>query len=361
MTTGAPAGAQTAAWVSTLPVRPYGPYYVSAFVEGQAYVVQQADTGDDVRMFKSTDFGMTWSPVTTPTAGRIMADFLTADKGIALIENRLFRTTDGARTWSRLRVPWHLPATVEFLDAGSDGKSIVAGVQEWRELDGHLFRNERGSCHDPRRDRLTIFGSADGGETWRSHEVIDAPIQADAADFADARHGAIAVSDPIEWEHSGACFFRADVTIGQRVLVTTKKGNRFRTALECPQGDSCLAVDRSSRRHLVVGTTSGAIATSFDGGRTFEDTRLEGTAEIPGIYDDYRWVYDIAFADDEVGYAMTNGRGMWRTTDGGRTWTREPSPYDVPGEQRPGLGRLAVAGPDHAIAVGPSSVVTRVP
>ena len=234
----------------------------------------------------------------------------------------------------------------------------------WREADGDPWGDgERDTgCPDPRKERLEIFVTRDAGATWKRREVLPYVVFTGAADFADHRHGAISVSERVTYESTGSeCGYTADVQTGVRVLTTDDAGRTFENAYRCPRDDSCLAVDRSSSDHVVVGSTSGAIATSFDGGETFAEGRLEGVAEIPDTYDDYRWIYDIDFATDRVGYAMTNGRGLWRTKDGGRSWTREPSPLDAPGDQGPQFGRIAAADRVHAIAVGPTFVLTRLP
>jgi photosystem II stability/assembly factor-like uncharacterized protein len=49
---------------------------------------------------------------------------------------------------------------------------------------------------------------------------------------------------------------------------------------------------------------------------------------------------------------------MFRTTDGGLTWVREPSTTEVTGLA---LGHLAVADAEHAIAGGRIAVVSRQP
>lgn len=360
------ASAVESPWIASLPAKHLSRNFVSAFPNGTVYVLQQ-EWGEGLQLFRSSDFGVTWSvQPPLPEDGIAMAGFVSPKHGVLVLNNTLYRTTDGAGTWTRFQRPWKGSANIDFLEVTEQARTVVIGVREWREPDGDIWYDDGAAereCHDPRQDRLEVFISADLGRTWGHHVVrSEAPVFGSGADFFNERHGLVTVSaDVLYARMEGECAYAADVATGRRVLMTTDGGRTFKKIYQCPEDDSCLAVSNPSPRHAVIGTTDGDLSITFDGGRTFEAVRLDGLVEAPTVSDDYRWVYDIDFAGPKVGFASTNGRGLWRTVDGGRTWVREASPLDAPGWQFPGAGRISAADPTHAVVVAPPLIATRLP
>jgi hypothetical protein len=69
----------------------------------------------------------------------------------------------------------------------------------------------------------------------------------------------------------------------------------------------------------------------------------------------------IDFGTADVGYAGTNGLGIFRTEDGGRTWHLEESPFDDVYAGDTFRGSIAAAGPEKAVASGPGAFASRQP
>jgi hypothetical protein len=109
----------------------------------------------------------------------------------------------------------------------------------------------------------------------------------------------------------------------------------------------------------VLGSQGGKILLSTNQGRSFREVMHlrneidEETGTSTGFPID-----GLVFGTRRVGYAGTNGRGTWRTEDGGVTWAREPSAQSVAGLN---IGDVVAAGPDRALAGGAHTVARRVP
>lgn len=365
-TTFAHAGGIDAPWAGSLPTKPHVRKSVSAFPDGTAFFFQ-SNEGDGLQAFRSKDFGLTWSPLPPlPVRGLTRVAFLSPELGFATISggwDTLWKSTDGGESWKEIPAPWSGLGNVQQVQAAADGRTLVIAASPWRDSNGGPWGDGKGDeCHDPRLDRLKIFTSRDAGKSWNARTVYSsAPVFVARINFLDQRHGLISISEDIDYKSNGGCSYTDEVATGKRVLITHNGGRSFRQVYEPPSDNSVLALALPSPQHVVVGMLGGEIHTSFDGGRTFVEARLDGLAEVPGVRDHYRWIYDIDFASPKVGYALTNGRGLWRTTDGGMTWVREPSPLDIPGFQAPDAGRISAADDDHAVAVGPTLVISRLP
>jgi photosystem II stability/assembly factor-like uncharacterized protein len=118
-----------------------------------------------------------------------------------------------------------------------------------------------------------------------------------------------------------------------------------------------MAVSITSAKHFATVTSDSRVLVTFDGGKTFETTWLDGLAEAP-VREHIRWAQGISIGTAEVGYVSTNGRGIWRTVDGGHSWIREVSPHEIPGYA---FGTVAASGQDDAIAGGPNVLIKRLP
>ncbi len=176
-----------------------------------------------------------------------------------------FRSLDGGETWEDLGVPlgdrfWH---------AGeSEVWSILA------TLDGALYAG----TNDPYLFRLT-----DDGETWMELKGF--------RDLPSRGHW----ESPIDPHYA-----------------------RLR-ALEVVPGRP---------DHLIAGVEAGGIHVSRDGGRTWidrRDTIVDDVHQILPISEDV-WLATTGYLDHDLenlglGHAVGEG-GLWRTVDGGESWTR---------------------------------------
>jgi photosystem II stability/assembly factor-like uncharacterized protein len=299
----------------------------SMFSDGTAFV---SNSGDRALVFKSSNFGLTWKPMTvSPFDGFGTVRFGSPSIGYAASGSRVYRTLNGGATWTRLAGP----------PTGSDMLFVdVLGAE----------LSHAGAA----RYAAPVFVSDDRGGTWRR---TDLPLKgyADRFSMYDARHWALRAT---EFKNVG----NYSSSFRNSIMVTDDGGRTLREVLSCTQKAphfGCTSVGMASPSRIVAGWASGETSLSEDGGATFRSgQKLDPSMGLRSDRTGMFWVAGIAFASPTVGYAMTNGAGMWRTADGGRTWKLELAPQLVYGIAVP---ELAVGDASHAIAAGPSLVAAR--
>lgn len=312
--------------------------HLSLFADGTGF---SAHAGRGVHTLdRTTDGGRTWTEARTPAfeaTGVIRFGSQTA--GFALSNAKLYRSTDAGETWQDLPGP-AVPAgkvftTSAVLTVAAQGRTLAFPGR-------HVAAD--GTC-DPAVP-WQIFTSHDGGASWRGTPVEATGRVADLR-YLDAKHG-VALS--YDHDPGDRC---AGTSSTYRVSVTHDGGATFQDVFQCP--GPCPAVAIASPKRIFVGHNDGRISSTHDGGATWTTTQLGN--KMAALPETYTAVRGIGFADCNVGYAYANGRGMFRTVDGGRTWTRESSLRET---HTTGWGEVAAAG-EHALAGGPYVVERRVP
>jgi photosystem II stability/assembly factor-like uncharacterized protein len=115
----------------------------------------------------------------------------------------------------------------------------------------------------------------------------------------------------------------AGLTTGA-VYLSTDRGQTWTLAGSLPKGGSvnALVQDPENAARLFAATSSGAFL-SKDRGATWKDLQVGGTAGIPVLS------LSIDPWKPSVLIAGTRGRGMFRSTDGGASWSPVVSPTDA--------------------------------
>jgi photosystem II stability/assembly factor-like uncharacterized protein len=338
-------------WVPTLPVAPYGWTYSELFDSGVGYVSTGAG-----ELLKTTDAGMTWLPTVDPevTGNTLRMSFATPRLGyVAEQMGGITKTEDGAATWSQLPL---LPTPRGLVPQGGIIDGLEAAPRSDRVVVTGWAWPEPGQ--DPGRSDHFIWRSSNGGRDWRRMD-LSFPASAIEVEFLDDKDGLLLLHQfRVEEDTGNAEVWR---TYRSVVLRTRDGGRTFKKihVLEFASGDAVTAVASTHGDRVWLGTKNGRILKSTDGGRTFRQAaRLSTSAPgVPARLD------ALEFSTRDVGYAGTNGFGVWRTGDGGRTWTRELSPYEVQGDDDTTMswrGSIAATGVSRAIAVGPGAVSHRV-
>lgn len=326
-------------WAPTLPMAPLTQQHLDLFADGTAY----AYSAQDNIVYASTDFGRTWVPRTTAPGLYASVAFGRPELGYAAtFGGDLLVTTDGARTWTRKpgAADGGRGATYNALDVAARGRVVVVGGTPH-------------GCPLPRDGAVAFWYSADYGRTWRERRL---PFFGTVRniDMLDARTGVAIVYDRYNLERDGDdCQYESE---SNTVWLTRDGFKTMRRIFDCSGDETCSAATMASPSRILVGTNNADLYLSRDGGRRF--ARIGRFSEPWGATgEQYYWIGALAFATPRVGYMSTKGGGTWRTTDGGHTWTQEVSSEVVWGL---GLGDLAVADAEHAIAGGPNFVITRV-
>lgn len=136
-----------------------------------------------------------------------------------------------------------------------------------------------------------------------------------------------------------------------------------------PQGGRALsiAVNLSNDKNLVVATETGGLFRTFDGGKSWQHLNLPNFKTIDVSFASSN--PDVVIATAQSQYRTINDGGIWRSADGGGTWTQPPTatPPTGPGcPNRPGafgishmpLTRTFFVGTDCGLAVSNDDGVT---
>ncbi len=302
-------------------------------------------------LYRTVDAAKTWTRAKVPGPVQAVC-FGGARRGWAAGGTALYRTVDGGAAWSladRLQVTvpagarWQLacagPAHVWgaiVLGAAMSQESYVAvessdGGATWhmplaREAVGRMsgiapylgafgLASGGGSvwftglCPACGMGSASVAVSTDGGRSWARHAIAGLHVVPTAVATGAAGQAWIAVTQ-------GG---------GGRVLTTTN-GGRSWTQQYPAAVTPALGIDMLSRSlGYGLGTLGDAarVLRTTDGGRRWTQVGtlpgapasggLGGAAPLPAM--------PLSFWDARGGYAVTPGGALWRTSDGGRSWT----------------------------------------
>lgn len=208
--------------------------------------------------------------------------------------SRILRTIDGADTW----VDVTPPAAGPFNTAA------------------HFFMGDRGwvALHREHGAPLTLLHTGDGGQTWGQTSLQALGLDVTDLHFVDARHGWMMV-----YRGAGAGRFSAD-------LWRTRDGGENWQRQLLPVPDDFMAGHLLTYPPRFFSPTDGVLGLRFvtgngrglvvyrtrDGGETWSGTTPLRTAGVrPPV---------VAFADADHGWA-TDGVRLYATADGGQQWT----------------------------------------
>lgn len=190
----------------------------------------------------------------------------------------LSRTKDGGRTWSSQSVGT-TDAVNDIFFRGKD--------------DGYLLAGDR------------VFGTTDGGETWRelrqllARDFDGAIPELYSIRFSGKRNGWIVGS-----------VSRRDTVVDSLIIHTGDGGLSWVRQL-APVREELIHLDFvSDERGWVVGA-NGTILFTSDGGKNWTKQTSSTTATL----------YHVDFRNDRVGWAVGERGTLLRTTDGGETWS----------------------------------------
>ncbi len=233
------------------------------------------------------------------------------------------------------------------MEAVKNTKSIVLGGSGFYVKDG---------C--PVEEKETFLWTSDSeGRTWRPAE-LDFPSIPLEIEFHDARFGLLLTYEMKITERRGcghsATSFRSSVQL------TTDGGRTYREIYSAyhEDQDGITAVAMPTRNRIVLAAARGKILLSNDRGKTFKGVGpLSNQVDQQAGTTSGFQIDALTFGTAMIGYAGTNGRGTWRTEDGGRTWRLEPSHQSLAGLN---LGDVAAVGPEKALAGGAHAIARRV-
>jgi photosystem II stability/assembly factor-like uncharacterized protein len=271
----------------------------------QGFVVSGEQT-----LLQSNDGGKSWTASATIPAGWVynvwagpeqslwVSGFFT-DQGAG--ENRLLRSIDAGKTWT------------------SAFKGTVLSVQFLSSSQGWLHTGTQ------------VFKSADFGQTWQAAGLLPS----EHMQMLDASHGV-----------AGYARFGGSASPSIPCLQTTEDGGATWSACAVPQvtaGTGLFNVAAAAGSFWLF--NSSGLHRSNDFGKTWAPIALPGsTIRLAGLN-------QMAFADAQQGWLVSNMGGVWATGDGGTTWALQSSGTSA------NLKRLSVVDARAVWAFGANTII----
>jgi len=290
---------------------------------------------------KSTDAGQTWWLSTTGMVSTFVTNIAAdpVDPGTVYVSggdgSGTWKTTDGGETWEVLNKgsiahPWVDELTVvpsdpnivwDIADVGLIMRSLDAG-ETWTEYHNEFHHASIYALTvDPVNPRVLyamnngfgMFKSEDGGDGWQY--LLYSP------DYSYS----IAV-DPSDTSIIYSGYNRKVFENASRVYRSTEAGDGWEVVLEIPdsQAVTSVVVDPLDTDRVYVGATGspGEIYYSDDKGDTWD--RLNEDLLFSNFHTQNQIAIDPQ--DEDVAYASPWGAGLYKTTDGGSSWTMLGAP-----------------------------------
>jgi photosystem II stability/assembly factor-like uncharacterized protein len=251
-------------------------------------------SGGQSTEFKTSDGGVSWTPVTLPGANVAALHFVDQAHAFAIGPNTLLSSADGGATWVAQPIgSGNSFTSIDCADAITCVLTVAAG--------DHLVRTTDG-------------GATSSVTTPSSAQIFAAAYSSPARVVGVGSRGATVVSND-----GGANF-----TTGSSAM----RGVYFFRLHSLPGG---LAYAPG---------TNGVLAVSKDGGVSWSTVATQTSADL----------VDAAFASATTGYALDRTGGLQLTTNGGSSWRTLD-----PGTPRPASAVTAV-GANSVLLVGPIGV-----
>ena len=294
------------------------PYVFAVAVNPADPQVVYAGTFDGV--FKSTNGAASWTRQSTGLpAGSVTAILVDATSSnvvyASVQDSGIFRSADGGASWTAtgaMPAAGAMPMLIDriqssrlFAGTALNGvyRSTDSGAS-WSKSSFGLTLFVRGLAVNPINSTTLyagslgagVFKSVDGAGTWTSVGLRDRNVFKLAIDPVHPDTVYAATSRGLSRTTNGGTSWRG---LGQKAAFVHS-----------------MAIDPQDRRRIFVGTTAGTVSRSTDGGETWEPA---GTGLPPFT------VFALAI-DPTTGevFASPEGRGVWRTTNGGDSWTALP-------------------------------------
>ena len=340
--------------------------------------------GDYGKLFKTTDFGQTWTAVQeTFDQDDIAKIFLLDENNIFLCDDwdAFYWSNNGGQTWSEYEFSnLNIPQSMHFFDAnngllGDDYGTLLKttnGGQSWQTVidDGQtsfysmsFFDANKGiiGCWD----KMMI--TTDGGQNWQDIELPDygdfraIEWKTESTIYAACDGGVIvrSMDGGVSWEKiiqgaitngsiGSAAFFNDNTILAftqfsSEIIRTTNNGFSWHLLPSPADGfhqyRSACAI---SGQVLYVITLTGNIFKTTDGGNNWQVIETGISVQAAHIY----------FLTPEIGFFTSMDGAIRRTTDGGANWT-------VVSEETPNILKISFYNNELGLAVGASGTILR--
>ena len=304
------------------------------------------DTGEDeeIEPFECGEVALpptleagVWAASTQPPAGgmvSVLADAETSALYAGSHDAGLYKSEDGGETWewkhtaithtmADLYIPPQRPDVI-FRSSGGWLEKSEDGADSWRQSDvgeldpeqpAQLVLSISGAAYDGDRVYLvtsdgTAWLSTDGGDSF--DEIANIGILGDPDDMSHLRYmGWRLLGDATE----GGVILFADRTT---VYASWDGLETWDAVLSGAISSASLVRNPVDPDHLVVGTVTGDVHVSHDGGESWTTTETGGS------------VTSGSFSDDGSALYMSSDGAFLVSTDGGDSFTEHEAPHTTP-------------------------------
>lgn len=271
--------------------------------------------GDNGALWRSTDAGQTWTPVASVNTSTISdVQFASATVGVASAwGSAMLRTTNGGLTWSLASSDSSVAYdAVRFAPDGVTAVAVGVGGRIQRSLDaGATFADAAPSA---RTDYAGVaFNGAGTGLAAGGSGIVRTTDGATWTPMAGSGSGlaSVAFASPTTAVAGGV----------NGVLMRSTNGGVSWSAVSSPNTSQVNAIAFGASGSGIAGAEDGILRTT-DAGATWSWTNVTTSVNggtQPGIT-------SVAYADANTAVAVANTGRIYRSTDGGTTWSLIATP-----------------------------------
>ncbi len=296
---------------------------------GRAYSAVQYDnhfiiaTGGLNKLHRSTDYGLTWTDISSPVANGDFRELDIADNKRAFVygSGSLWESNDEGKSWRQYLLPQDLvPEVFDFQDSYNlfgmrtlDAHSPLYFIKyEYQNEDitiltpkrsGHIFSNKQRipvTWRSNKVEYVNIEYTTDNGSTWYLGATVPA---------AEEYHGLL-LPDVLNKE----CFVRvrsaSNPTVGDTCDYSFTVQPEVWQIQSPPISGNISSVTYPTPSVAYCGTKNGVLLKSTDSAKTWQTIHTGANADITAV----------GFFDEQTGLIGTAKGEILQTVDGGQTW-----------------------------------------
>lgn len=254
------------------------------------------------RLYRTVDGGITWEAFNTPFSGGAIQfideanGWVMADLGVGAgsMAVSVFQTDDGGRTWERTYTnDPNIEGSGDTLPLGGIKNILLPLDAETAWIGGVVYAP----------GQTYLFRSDDGGETWFNINLV---LPENSSESELSVQGMVFVSST-----NGLLALRVTSDTPQTIVyLTDDGGNTWEQLPVSFEGYGILETPSASE---MIFYTADQLYVTTDAGQTVEQI----TPDVQ--FGDS--VIDMSFVNSQSGWIVTSENSLYRTSDGGVTWS----------------------------------------